>query len=491
MLKSLLALSLTTFTLLANMAYIAADETAAATQAEDLIVHEWGTFTSFSGSDGVQLEFRPLVHGELPSFVIDPYYQAYGAFTKSFRSFQRMETPVVYFYTPREMSVDVKVEFPQGLLTEYYPPVSAFSPSIDSRTTIQGMIDAGELSTINWDDPSVGGSSLTWNDVKLIPTSLLRPQLEDKELAEVIQKHAVARLMPDPEGNHYGHARETDAALVLFQPDPQADSEQFPISGIAGIDHFFEKFLFYRGIGNLSLPFEATYTTDDVIRASNSGNEDIASVFLVVSNGTEEGLRFVQHRGLGRGQQIDISVNDVAGSLPELAIALTQVLVEDGLYQREAEAMVATWRDSWFLEPGTRLFYIVPRQTTDELLPLQISPQPAETVRVMVGRMEMMTPSQESEIIGAVSRNATRRLEAQTEAATTGVEAPALPVPAEILALGRWAEPALVRISQISDDTAVRQEAQALIGQLRELALVAVQDVIVPQEFLNLEQISQ
>ena len=34
-----------------------------------LIVHEWGTFTSFSGSDGIQLEFRPNVDHELPGFV--------------------------------------------------------------------------------------------------------------------------------------------------------------------------------------------------------------------------------------------------------------------------------------------------------------------------------------------------------------------------------------------------------------------------------------
>ncbi len=26
-----------------------------------LVVHEWGTFTNFSGSDGVKLEYRPLI----------------------------------------------------------------------------------------------------------------------------------------------------------------------------------------------------------------------------------------------------------------------------------------------------------------------------------------------------------------------------------------------------------------------------------------------
>src|SRR6188474_12219 len=35
------------------------------------IVHEWGTFTSFSGSDSVKLEFRPLVDVDLPRFVLD------------------------------------------------------------------------------------------------------------------------------------------------------------------------------------------------------------------------------------------------------------------------------------------------------------------------------------------------------------------------------------------------------------------------------------
>ncbi len=34
-----------------------------------LIVHEWGTFTTFSGSNGVHLDFRPLQDNELPYFV--------------------------------------------------------------------------------------------------------------------------------------------------------------------------------------------------------------------------------------------------------------------------------------------------------------------------------------------------------------------------------------------------------------------------------------
>ena len=52
--------------------------------------------------------------------------------------------------------------------------------------------------------------------------------------------------------------------------------------------------------------------------------------------------------------------------------------------------MVETWRDSWF-EEGARVFYIVPRGAVDSAVPLTVNPAPAETVRVFVGRVELMT----------------------------------------------------------------------------------------------------
>ena len=54
--------------------------------------------------------------------------------------------------------------------------------------------------------------------------------------------------------------------------------------------------------------------------------------------------------------------------------------------------MFETWRDSWF-EEGSRLLYVVPRQFVDSVLPLSISPAPAQTVRVFVGRLELVTPA--------------------------------------------------------------------------------------------------
>jgi hypothetical protein len=59
--------------------------------------------------------------------------------------------------------------------------------------------------------------------------------------------------------------------------------------------------------------------------------------------------------------------------------------------------MVETWRGSWF-EEGSRLLYIVPPAFVDGVLPLSINPAPAQTVRVFVGRLELVTPETEKAV---------------------------------------------------------------------------------------------
>ena len=57
--------------------------------------------------------------------------------------------------------------------------------------------------------------------------------------------------------------------------------------------------------------------------------------------------------------------------------------------------MVKTWEDSWFKEQGTRVLYILPRSWTDRTLDLNLSPAPRDTVRIMIGRAELITPKME------------------------------------------------------------------------------------------------
>src|SRR6266404_4688977 len=97
--------------------------------ASSYVAHEWGTFTSVQGADGVLLDWRPLETSRLPKFVYDwkkpglnrvamgPMLLGKGGMV----TLQRMETPVIYFYSAEERNVDVTVDFPQGLITEWYP----------------------------------------------------------------------------------------------------------------------------------------------------------------------------------------------------------------------------------------------------------------------------------------------------------------------------------------------------------------------------------
>src|SRR5690348_6753656 len=72
-----------------------------------LVVHEWGTFTSLQGSDGVPLRWNPLESSHLPRFVYNWNNAGLGRYPTGLLSLgqksvlvtlQRMETPVIYFY---------------------------------------------------------------------------------------------------------------------------------------------------------------------------------------------------------------------------------------------------------------------------------------------------------------------------------------------------------------------------------------------------------
>src|SRR5882724_8559431 len=86
---------------------------------DGLTVHEWGTFTSVAGEDGFSVDWDTVgCKDDLPGFV-----KQFGYPSLKFRlqGTVRMETPVMYFYSPRELEAHVTVAFPQGVITEWYP----------------------------------------------------------------------------------------------------------------------------------------------------------------------------------------------------------------------------------------------------------------------------------------------------------------------------------------------------------------------------------
>src|SRR5262249_48947974 len=94
--------------------------------ADDLVVHEWGTFTSVQGGDGILVPWQANIVGDLLKFVYSwmnaglnrqpPFEMLMGK--GGLTSLQRMETPVIYFYSGKDLTADVTVRFPKGRITE-------------------------------------------------------------------------------------------------------------------------------------------------------------------------------------------------------------------------------------------------------------------------------------------------------------------------------------------------------------------------------------
>ena len=91
----------------------------------DYTVHEWGTFTSVSGSDGVLLPGLQQEEEPLPMFVHSHAGMGWNYGKGWSRPLQnvtiKMETPVIYFYTSQPFEAHVHVGFNGGSISQWFP----------------------------------------------------------------------------------------------------------------------------------------------------------------------------------------------------------------------------------------------------------------------------------------------------------------------------------------------------------------------------------
>lgn len=264
------------------------------------------------------------------------YSNAYGR-KSSIYSTVSLETPVTYFYARKAMEVSVKAEFPNGHFTDWYP-------------TAKNSYES-DLAVINW--PAV----------KVLPGQ-------------------TAELIKVGEPDRYFRARAADANLLQVNEGEKTERETF---------------LFYRGTGTMVLPVRAEVSSEGKVKVTNQGSQKIAAAYLVTVNGKI--LRFKACSGLEPKESKRIDLKSTKEGVETLSEALVKTLVSQRLYEKEARAMVATWRDAWLEEEGTRVLYIMPTKATGTFLPLTVTPTPDETVRLMVGRQDLFTPKQEAEFV--------------------------------------------------------------------------------------------
>jgi hypothetical protein len=333
-----------------------------------VVAHEWGTFTSFSGANGVPVSFSPN-NEDLPNFVYFPINQFGKAPRLRHNGLVSMETPVVYFYADRETKVSLTVDFPKGWITEWYP-AAATPPGMTSKT-------------------DKGGQTIKW-DVKLTPGEAERYPTEKTG---------------DARPNHYYFARETDATplqteVLTPQNGEDRDRNEYALRGGSVLQR--EKFLFYRGVGTFEPPVTVQALGGDRVRVVNKSGGKAAGLVLVTVRDGKIGFRPLAE--VETGATAEAQLPALTGSRTELGTHLVKELIAAGLYEKEAKAMVKTWDSAWFGEEGSRLLYLVPRDKTDELLPLTMNPKPAELVRVLVGRHDFLTPEVEATALAELKR---------------------------------------------------------------------------------------
>lgn len=201
--------------LLATVTFLIASSAlqAAAAPKAPFVVHEWGTFTSVQGQDGKQVQWAPFVRTDLPKFVYDLERATtrdivYFGAKQSTAATVRMETPVIYFYSDTQRVVDVRVSFPEGRVTEWYPQAFFIGPY-----TVNNAVQTAEQRR----------SLIEWKGV-----TILAPDSGEMSANRLIRE--------DGPASHYYSARATDANFVRVT-SPRAQGVEY------------ERDLFYRGVG--------------------------------------------------------------------------------------------------------------------------------------------------------------------------------------------------------------------------------------------------
>lgn len=402
------------------------------------IVHEWGTNTVVSGSDGVLL--RGLQHegDDLPAFVFDRIKQGdlLGA-----PIIDKMETPVDYFYSDVPRSVTVRIDMPNGVFTQWFPAVAAFAPPIysgigpvpyvDPQTDVR-VAYGSEQCRLKYTQPAPG--VLDWGRVDILA----------RDTTPVLPEAPLDRFT-------WSYARQVAANAVRVQ-NPMARSGEGINSMVLNTPQA-ERFLFYRGLGRFETPLVATSMMgvdgQEFVQARpNSGTlwllrvEGDKAAFLRLPEG-KVGYNSLLP-SLADAQPLDVFADNLAGEL-------TAALSGTGLYADEAAAMVNTWRQQWFRTQGVRLLYFAPQSWLDKELPLTITPAPDQITRVMVMRVELLTPSLEK-----ADQTAALELSSATGSAAAREY---------FHALGRFAEPRLRRAMTLLGGRAPL-EAQTLLTQI-------------------------
>lgn len=347
------------------------------------VIHEWGTFTSLQDEDGrtiggINTDDEPVpkfVHRLSDWILVTPTQVPVTFFQGAPHCHpdvtMRLETPVIYFHPPpgaTNEKINVKVKFNGGWLTEFYPRAETNPEALDGdgSNVIQpggngpswqfGHLTGDTISYLDWQNLKVGGDAIgpatdyhVWNAPRNVQAASVETVLGETE--KFLFYRGVAHIDAP-----LRISRNGEKLLFRSQLEGDLSAARLPVTFLWLVD--------------IQPDGEIAFRTLPAVTLAGDTNKILASV------------------------KADFRKSDYREeNLEELKTSLRKTLVAEGLFKDEADALLNTWELSYFKSAGTRVFFIVPRAWTDHYLPLEIS-VPAEVNRVMVGRIELITPRQ-------------------------------------------------------------------------------------------------
>jgi hypothetical protein len=292
----------------------------------------------------------------------------------------RLETPVIYFYPPGgklDQPIDVHVRFRGGWLTEFYPKAMPVAPGVtdkvDEDTGVFRKLTRETTSSLSWVDLRVGTSGKppvtaepVWTAPRKVGAAMLTAASGESEkylfYRGVAAQRSPLRVLTDIATNELSIKANFDEVLK--------EDERAPIRRL--------------WLVHIRPDGSAAFRTLSSVEATSDPQRT-----LTKTSGTFAAKDFTTD-GIGR-----------------LKAEMLAELVSEGLYEDEAQALLNTCDRAYFKNHGLRLFFVTPRRWTDHYMPLSLS-QPASIERVMIGRIELITPEQRKTLAkiaaGPVSR---------------------------------------------------------------------------------------
>jgi hypothetical protein len=188
---------------------------------------------------------------------------------------------------------------------------------------------------------------------------------------------------------------------------------------------------------------------------SGSLPEGVRHVFVIDVKGGRGAYKYIPSLRAAEAMTGALDEMPAARPMPEFVEAisndLVRRLVQSGLFEKEARAMANTWRSSYFESEGIRALFVLPQAWTDRFIPMYLDPKPARVVRVMVGRIELLSKERERQAERAVQDLASSDSHRRSAAFEF------------LRKQGRYVEPVLRRIAATSKEPNVARMCRRLL----------------------------